>query len=55
MLSKISKINFNKNGFGYTNARLILPKEFISRIGIDENNRNVKIICENNKIIIERV
>lgn len=55
MLSKISKVNFNKNGFGYINARLILPKEFVNKIGIDENNRNVKIICENNKIIIERV
>ena len=54
-----AKINFNKSGGNasknsYT-SRLTIPTSWIKEMGITEENREVKLVIEDNKIIIEKI
>lgn len=51
----IRKVTFAKATSGKTvNARLIIPSAYLEVLGIDENNRDVSIKLEGNKLIIEK-
>lgn len=45
------KVEFYKNSV----AKISIPNSMLEAIGIDENNRDVKIKVVNNKIIIEKI
>lgn len=56
---KIAKVSFNKSGGtargnAITN-RVTIPTSWIKEIGITEDDRKVKIVLENDKIIIEKI
>lgn len=47
-------ISFNKSGNGSYTPRIVLPISWVKEMGISPDNRQVKVIFENNKIIIEK-
>lgn len=49
------KITFNKSGSGSVNAKLLIPKAFIELMKITENDREVDITYEDNKLIVKKV
>ena len=56
---KIAKVIFNKSGgtakgTAITN-RVTIPTSWIKEMGITEENREVKLVIEDNKIIIEKI
>ena len=55
---RIAKVSFNKSGGtakgnAITN-RITIPTSWIKEMGIDIENREVKMVFENTKIIIEK-
>lgn len=48
------KIMFNNDGKGTYTNRISLPKTWISKMGITQEERDVIVKFENNKIIIEK-
>lgn len=51
---KNTKIMFNKSGNGYINARVIIPIEWIKKLGITNEDRDLTIILQNSQIIIKK-
>ena len=49
------KIMFNNDGKGTYTNRISLPKTWISKMGITQEERDVIVKFENNKIIIEKL
>lgn len=59
MEERIAKVSFNKSGGtakgkAITN-RVTIPTTWIKQLDITEENREVKLVIENNKIIIEKI
>ena len=59
MEERQAKVSFNKSGgtakgTAITN-RVTLPTSWIKEMGITEDNREIKLVIENNKIIIEKI
>lgn len=59
MEERQAKVSFNKSGgtakgTAITN-RVTIPTSWIKEMGITEENREVKLVIENNKIIIEKI
>ena len=59
MEERIAKVSFNKSGGnakgnGITN-RVTVPTKWIKQLGITEENREIKLILDNNKVIIEKL
>lgn len=59
MKERIAKVSFNKSGgtakgTAITN-RVTIPTSWIKEMGITEENREVKLVIEDNKIIIEKI
>lgn len=52
--SRIIKMMFIKNGSGYVNARIPIPKNYYLKIGITKEDRECKVTLDENKIIIEK-
>ena len=52
---RILKVGFQKSGAGSINSRVHLPITWIREMGISEEEREIKVIFVNNKIIIEKV
>ena len=48
------KVTFNKSGSGSINARLLIPMAYLEPLGINEDNREVEIKLEGNKLIITK-
>lgn len=48
------KAMFNKNGSGSYSARVNLPIPWITSMGIDQNNKDLSITFDGEKIIIEK-
>ena len=59
MEERIAKVSFNKSGgTAKDNAitnRVTIPTSWIKEMGITEENREVKLVIEDNKIIIEKI
>ena len=58
MEERIAKVSFNKSGgtargTAITN-RITIPTKWIKSLGITEDDREVKLILEKSKIIIEK-
>lgn len=51
---RILNISFNKSGNGSFTPRISLPIAWIREMGIDQENRKVKVIFENNEIRIRK-
>lgn len=51
---KTSNVNFAKSGNGYYSVRITLPNEWVSDMGINKDNKNVKLTYDGKKIIIEK-
>ncbi len=56
MEKRILNISFNKAGSGSMTKRLTLPSSILKKIGIDENNRQVLLMYDDdkNEIIIRK-
>jgi len=56
MEKRILNISFNKAGSGSMTKRLTLPSSILKKMGIDENNRQVLLMYDNdkNEIIIRK-
>ena len=59
MEERQAKVSFNKSGgtakgTAITN-RVTIPTSWIKEMGITEDNREIKLVIENNKIIIEKI
>ena len=54
MEERKANIIFAKNGNGYVTNRITLPVPWVKELGITEEEREVKIILEDDKIIIEK-
>ena len=56
---KVAKVIFNKSGGTAKGAaitnRVTIPTSWIKEMGITEDNREIKLVIENNKIIIEKI
>lgn len=51
----IKKVSFNKNGKGYLSiCKVAIPIDFIRELGLSEDEKEVEVHMENNKIIIEK-
>lgn len=48
------KLIINKDGHGTINYKLSLPKTWINKMNLSEENRNVIVSFDENKIIIEK-
>ena len=48
------KIIFNKSGAGNITPRVTLPATWIKQLGLNQDNREVKITFDNEKIIISK-
>lgn len=51
---RTTRVQFGKNGQGYVTNRITLPVPWVKELGITEEEREVKIILEDDKIIIEK-
>ena len=49
MEERILKINFNKSGSGSYTPKLALPATFINKMGITKEEREIKIIFDEEK------
>ena len=47
-------ISFNKSGNGSYTPRIALPIAWVREMGIDQDNRQVKVVFENNEITIKK-
>ena len=59
MEERQAKVSFNRSGgtakgTAITN-RVTIPTSWIKEMGITEENREVKLVIEDNKIIIEKI
>jgi len=56
MEKRILNISFNKAGSGSMTKRLTLPSSILKKMGIDENNRQVLLMYDDdkNEIIIRK-
>lgn len=59
MEMRIVKVNFNKSGGtargnAITN-RITIPRSWVKKLEITEDDREVKLILDNDKIIIEKL
>lgn len=54
MIERKLKISFNKGGNGSLCTRLAIPITWIRELGIDENDREVIVKLDDNKIIVEK-
>lgn len=56
MEERILKITFGKSGNGGVNPRLSIPKSFLDKLNITQEEREVKISLdeENSKIVITK-
>ena len=54
MEERKANVIFAKNGNGYVTNRITLPVPWVKELGITEEEREVKIILEDDKIIIEK-
>lgn len=54
MEERKANVIFAKNGNGYVTNRITLPVPWVKQLGITEEEREVKIILEDDKIIIEK-
>ena len=58
MKKKDLNISFGSSGkdLKYKSAKLTLPLSFLEKLGIDENNRRIELILdeENGKLIIQK-
>lgn len=52
--SKVSKLLFNKGGNSGTTIRVTLPREFVERLGITKEDRDVVVSYKNSEIIIKK-
>lgn len=50
----IRKVGFNPSGKGPINCRIGLPKSWFEQLGVVEDNPLVKVIFQDDKIIIEK-
>lgn len=48
------KVTFNDNGQGTINARIVIPAEFVSLLGITQEEREVDITFKEKSIIIKK-
>lgn len=48
-------ISFNKAGNGYINGRLAIPTKWLKDMGIDSENKAVKVSYKEGKIEIEKL
>lgn len=48
------KLIVNKDGHGTTNYKIALPKVWIDKMDLSQENRNVIVSFDENKIIIEK-
>ena len=51
---KRTKAMINKSGNGYTNVKVLIPIEWINKLGITSTDRDLTMILDNNKIIIKK-
>lgn len=53
---KISKVNFNPGGNGGESAKVTLPITWIRQLGLDQDNRDIKVtfLEREGKIVIEK-
>lgn len=51
---RILRVMFVKSGAGNITPRITLPAVWVREMGINDNDRKVKVSFENNKIIIEK-
>lgn len=54
MKTRKLKISFNKSGSGSISASVRLPISWLKELGLTQENREVSINFDNNKIIIEK-
>ncbi len=56
MEERILNISFNKAGSGSITKRITLPSSILKKMGIDENNKQIILIYDENKkeIIIRK-
>lgn len=54
MNKRKAKIIFNKNGKGYNSYKVSLPTEFIKKLEITEEDRNVIVEYIKDRIIIKK-
>ncbi|GAA0234749.1 AbrB/MazE/SpoVT family DNA-binding domain-containing protein [Metaclostridioides mangenotii] len=52
--SRILKVLFSKSGSGSTTTKITLPITWIKEMGIDEENREVEVTFEGNKITMQK-
>lgn len=50
-----AKVTFNKSGSGSKSGKVIIPVAFLEILNITEDDREVNITMEDNKIIIEKI
>ncbi|WP_343101920.1 AbrB/MazE/SpoVT family DNA-binding domain-containing protein [Romboutsia sp. MSSM.1001216sp_RTP31141st1_G3_RTP31141_220114] len=48
-------VSFNKSGRGSLTTRVTLPIAWIKEMGIDEENRKIEVVFENNEIRIKKL
>lgn len=48
-MEKILKISFNKTGAGNFTPKLALPASFVKNMGITKEDREIKLIYDENK------
>lgn len=54
MEERKARIIFNKTGAGNITPRITLPAVWVKQLGLDIDNREVKITFDNEKIIISK-
>lgn len=54
MEMKTSKVNFNKSGSGSYSSRVVLPAEWVKKMNINSDSKDIKISFDGEKITIEK-
>ncbi len=54
MEKRNAKISFNKSGRGTLTPRATLPISWVKQMGLSEELREVELVFEDNKIIIQK-
>jgi len=52
--TKINKVTLSKSGKGNTTAKISVPLQWLQDLGVDENNKNIKLTKKRGQIIIEK-
>lgn len=52
--TKINKVTLSKSGKGNTTAKISIPLQWLQDLGVDENNKNIKLTKKRGQIIIEK-